>query len=133
MVPNPQAWGAYAQLALQLCDHLRAKASDGAGRAKASVGECLGNRNGSPASRSQHLDLVADLRIGTQIAQLANGSDHDPLGVTSADPLDTHADAFAAALHIHNDPLDDLTDDLFAIGCGGSGDSEDAQEYPSPD
>src|SRR5215470_2863547 len=100
MVPNPRTWRAHAQLTLQLHDHLRAKASGGAGSAKASVGECLSNRNGCPASLSQHLDLVADLRIGTQIAQLANWSDHDPLGVASADPLNTHVHPFEAFLHV---------------------------------
>src|SRR6266700_2429800 len=110
MVPDPRAWGAYAQLALQLHDHLRAKAS---------VGEGLGNRNGSPASPSQHLDLVADLWIGTQFAQLANRSDHDPLGMASADPLNTHVHPFAAALHINDDSLDHLTNDLFAISLSG--------------
>ena len=119
MLPNSRAWRSHAQLALQLCDRLRAKARGGAGRAKASVGECLGNRDGSPASIGQHLDLVADLRIGTQLAQLANRSDHDPLGVVSADPLNTHVHPFAATLHVYDDPLDQLTNDLFAIGISG--------------
>ncbi len=90
MVPNPWAWRSHAPLALQLRDRLRTKASGGAGRAKASVIQGLGNRDGSPASLGQHLDLMTDLRIGTQLAQLANWSDHDSLGVASADPLNTY-------------------------------------------
>ncbi len=133
MLANPWAGCSHPQPALQLRNRLHAKAGVGAGRAKASVGECLSNRSGSPACLGQHLDLVADLWIGTQFAQRGNRSNHDSLGVASADPLDTHADTFAAALHIHNDPLDDLADDLFAIGCGGRRGSEDAREYPSPD
>jgi hypothetical protein len=119
MLPNPRAWGTHAQLALQLRDRLRAKASAGAGRAKASVGECLGNRGGSPASFGQRLDLVADLWIGTQLAQRANRSDHHTLGVASSNPLDAHLHTFAVPLYIHHDPFDNLTNDLFAIGIGG--------------
>src|SRR2546421_12981536 len=51
---------------------------------------------------------LPDLRIGTQLAQLANRSDHNPLGVTSSNPLDTYPD-----------PSDNLAHDLFAIGIGG--------------
>ncbi len=119
MMPNPWAWRTHAQLALQLRDRLRTKAGGGAGRAKASVGECLGNRDGSPASLGQRLDLVADLRIGTQFTQFANRSNHDPLGVASADPLNTHMHPFEAFLHVYDDPLDHLTNDLFAIGISG--------------
>ena len=51
MLPNPRAWGSHAQLALQLRDRLRAKASAGTGRTKASVVERLGNRRrAQPAS-----------------------------------------------------------------------------------
>src|SRR5260370_34402891 len=105
MVPNPWAWGSHTQLALQLHDHLRAKASAGAGRAKASLMQCLGNRSGGPAGFSQRLSLVADLRIGTQLAQLAHRPDHNTLGVTATDPLDTHIYTLTAALHVHDDPF----------------------------
>src|SRR6266566_2776118 len=120
MVPNPWAWRSHSQLALQLRDRLHTKASGGAGRAKASVGECLGNRDGSPASLAQHLDLLADLRIGAQVTQLANRSNYNTLGGASPNPLDTHLDALAAAFYINDDPLDNLADDLFAVGCRGS-------------
>jgi len=33
----------------------------------------------------------------------------------SADPLDPHLHPLAAALDIHNDPFDNLANDLFAI------------------
>src|SRR5260221_7236914 len=119
MLPNPRAWRSHAQLALQLRDRLRAKASAGAGKAKASVVQCLGNRGGSPASFSQRLDLVADLWIGTQLAQLANRSDHNTLGVAPSNPLDAHLHTLAVPLYVHNDPFDNLANDLFAIGIGG--------------
>ena len=132
MLPNPWAWRSHSQLALQLRDRLCTKASGGAGRAKASVGECLGNRDGSPASLGQHLDLVADLRIGAHLAQLANWSDHDSLGVASADPLNTYIHPFEAFFYINDDPFDNLADDLFAISCRGRRGDEDAREYPPP-
>src|SRR6266566_9473250 len=69
MVPNPWAWRSHSQPALQLRDRLRAKANVGAARAKASLGERLGNRSGSPASLGQCLDLLADLTA------LANSSE----------------------------------------------------------
>ena len=75
-------------------------------RAIARVGERLGNRSGSPACLSQFLDYLADLRIGTQITQLANRSNHDTLGEPSANPLDTHLHTLAAALHVHPNTLD---------------------------
>src|SRR5713101_2955191 len=122
MLPNPWAWRSHSQPALQLRDRLRAKADVGAARAKASVGERLGNRSGSPACLGQCPDLVADLRIGAQFAQLANRSDHDTFSLTATDPLDTHADTLAVALHIHNDPFNDLANDLFAVSSHGSRD-----------
>ena len=132
MLPNPWAWRSHSQLALQLRDRLRAKAGVGASGAKASVIQRLGNRSSSPASLGQRLDLVADLRVGTQFSQFANRSNHDTLSVTAPDPLDTHLHTFAAALHVYDDPLDHLTNDLFAIGCRGRRGSEDAREYLSP-
>ena len=89
------------------------------GRAIAGVVQCLGNRGGSPASFSQRLDLVADLWIGTQLAQLANRSDHNTLGVAPSNPLDAHLHTLAVPLYVHNDPFDNLANDLFAIGIGG--------------
>jgi hypothetical protein len=67
----------------------------------------------------QLLNLLADLGIGTQLAQRANGSDHDSIRVTAADPLDAHVHLLAASLHIDDDALDDLPQDLFAIGIYG--------------
>src|SRR6266851_273928 len=125
MLPNPWAWRSHSQPSLQLRDHRRAKAGVGMGRAIAGVGERLGNSGGSPASLGQRPDLLADLRIGTQLAQLANRSNHNPLSVASSDPLDTHPDPLAAPLHVDHDPFDDLANDLFAIGyCGGWGGPE---------
>src|SRR2546421_5043980 len=46
---------------------------------------------------------LPDLRIGTQLAQLANRSDHNPLGVTSSNPLDMYPDPLAVSLDIHDD------------------------------
>src|SRR5205085_1898710 len=46
-------------------------------------------------------------------------SNHHALGVASSDPLDAHLDSFAVALHIHDDPFDNLANDFFAIGIGG--------------
>ena len=89
------------------------------GGAITGVGELLSNSGGGPACLGQLLDQLADLRIRTQLAQLANRSNHDALGVASAEPLDAHLDPLAAALHIHDDPFDNLANDLFAIGCGG--------------
>src|SRR5260370_4430822 len=120
MLPNPWAWRSHSQSALQLRNRLRAKAGVGAARAKASVGERLGNRSCSPACLGQCLDLVADLRIGAQFAQLANRSDHDTRSRTATDPLDAHPHTLAAALHISDDPLDDLSDDLFALASARS-------------
>jgi len=123
MWPNPWAWRSHAQLALQLRDRLGAKVCVGAARAKASIGDCLGNRRSSPASFGQLLDPLAELRIGTQLTQLAHRSNHDALSRACADPLDAHFDPLATALHIYDDPFDHLADDLLAIsyssGWGG--------------
>ena len=50
---------------------------------------------------------LSDLRIGTQLAQLAHRSNHGPLGGASADPLDTHLHALAVPLDIYHDPFNE--------------------------
>jgi hypothetical protein len=62
---------------------------------------------------------LPDLRIGTQLAQRANWSDHDPRSQASSNPLDAHLHTLAVPLYIHNNPFDHLANDLFAIGIGG--------------
>jgi len=62
---------------------------------------------------------LPDLRIRTQLAQLANRTNHDPLSISSTDPLDAHQDALAVPLYIHHDSFDNLANDLFAIRIGG--------------
>ncbi|GHO71684.1 hypothetical protein KSC_105760 [Ktedonobacter sp. SOSP1-52] len=63
---------------------------------------------------------MANLRIRTQLAQPANRSKHNALNVASANPLNAYPHALITALYIHNDPFNDLADDLFALGvCGG--------------
>lgn len=119
-VPNSRAGCFHADLALQVRNHLSAKASGGTRRAKASLIECLRNRHRRPASFSQLLDLVANLRISREFAHRANGSDHDSLGLVAPDPLDPHPHLLAGPLHIDDDSLDDLPQKLFALGiCGG--------------
>ena len=105
--PETWAWCSHRQVLLHLSDRLHPKAAGGVGRGIAGIGERLGNSGGGPACLGQLLDQLADLRIRTQLAQLANRSNHDALGVASAEPLDAHLDPLAAALHIHHDPFDE--------------------------
>jgi hypothetical protein len=62
---------------------------------------------------------LPDLRIRTQLAQLANRPNHDPLSVASTDPLDAHQDALTVPLYVHYDPFDNLANDLFALRIAG--------------
>ena len=46
-------------------------------------------------------------------------ADHDPRSQASSNPLDAHLHTLAVPLYVHNDPFDNLANDLFAIGIGG--------------
>ena len=116
---NMRTWRSQHQLSLYLPDRLHSKVGMSVRRAIAGIGERLGDGGGGPACLGQLLDQLADLRIRTQLTQLAHRSNHDALGVASPDPLDTYLHALAAALHVHDNSFDYLANDLFAIGCGG--------------
>jgi hypothetical protein len=93
---------------LQLHDGLGTKPRGGTGRAKASIIQRLCNRYRSPTSLGQLLNLVADLRIGAQVTQLANWSDHHAFCGASPNPLDAYLHTFAAALHVYGDAFNQL-------------------------
>ena len=123
MVPDSRAGCLHAELALQMRNHLSAKAGSGTGRAKASLIERLRNRHRRPPRFGQFLHLLANLRIGREIAHCANRPDHDSLGLVATDPLDPHPHLLGFPLHIDDDSLDDLPQDIFALGIRGGGSS----------
>src|SRR5690242_13281199 len=108
MVPNSWARRLHATFALQVRNHLGAKADGGTGRTKSSLIQGLGNGHCRPASFGQLLNLVTNLRIRRKLAERADGPDHDALGLVATEPLDPHLHLLGFSLHIDDDSPDDL-------------------------
>jgi hypothetical protein len=81
--------------------------------------EPLGDRGGVQARRGQLAGPCGQLGPVAQLFQPGHWPDQLPTGPHAARPGDGHLDPLAVAVDGDRDPLDDLADELLAVGVGG--------------